>query len=196
MKFKVGDKVRVRTDLKIDKMYGGWFYVAEMDKLKDRAITIKKCYIDSYLIEEDEDSYNWSDEMLVKEEFTFQEVIARIKPNETYESVRISNKLRNIHMYEDGILKMNYKQIIDDTIFIHTNQTFRLKEAKKSFTIYYIEHKPNEKQYKFRSNERLNINDFVICDTKFGKTYGKVCSYEEVMLTEKESEQYKKCWKA
>lgn len=78
---------------------------------------------------------------------------------------------------------------------IDNEQKFKLKEPKKSFTIYYIEHKPNEKQYKFRSNERLNINDFVICDTKFGKAYGKVVSYEEEMLTEKESEQYKECWK-
>ncbi|HDK7194889.1 TPA: hypothetical protein PTV74_003196 [Clostridium botulinum] len=140
-----------------------------------------------------------------QEQFTFSEVIARIKPNETYESTDTFRKLTSIHMDKYGSFELHYiendtkghpKLLLNDTVYIQMNQKFRLKETKKSFTIYYIEHKPNENQYKFISNERLNINDFVICDTKFGKVYGKVVSYEVMELTNVESEQYKKCWKA
>ncbi|APH20880.1 TPA: hypothetical protein ACXDAY_002191 [Clostridium botulinum] len=209
MKFKVGDRVRVRTDLEDGHHYGGWAYVCSMDKFKGESVTIKKCCVDSYKIREGEISYNWSDEMLepIQEDFTFQEVIARIEPNETYESewAVTFRKFTSIHMDEFGSLELHYienntkrqsNSLFNDTVFIGVNQRFRLKETKKPFIIYYIEHKPNEKQYKFRSNERLDINDFVICDTKFGRVYGKVVSYEEMELTNAESEQYKKCWKA
>ncbi|MBN3367066.1 hypothetical protein EXM90_18905 [Clostridium botulinum] len=205
MNFKVGDKVRVRTDLKAGDWYGGWCFSDSMDEFKGKSVIIKKCCVDSYKIDKDEDSYNWSDEMLesIQEVFTFQEVIARIKPNETYESTMSCYKVRSIHMNRCNEIQIRYIEdktnptpLLDNTVYIDSKQKFRLKETKKSFTIYYIEHKPNEKQYKFISNERLNINDFVICDTKFGRAYGKVVSYEEEMLTEKESTQLKKCWKA
>lgn len=44
MKFKVGDKVRVRTDLKVDKMYGRWYYTKSMDIFKGESVVIKKCW--------------------------------------------------------------------------------------------------------------------------------------------------------
>lgn len=65
-KFNVGDKVRVRKDLVVDKKYGTQVFVDGMMELRGKIVTIK-CVTDSfYRVEEDEKiyPYNWTDEML------------------------------------------------------------------------------------------------------------------------------------
>ena len=42
MKFKVGDKVRVREDLKVGKRYDDWSFVEQMKEYKGRIVTIAK----------------------------------------------------------------------------------------------------------------------------------------------------------
>lgn len=61
MKFKVGDKVRVRKDLETNKKYGSMTYVEGMGKMKGKTVTIKEVCLNSYWIEEFD--YNWTDEM-------------------------------------------------------------------------------------------------------------------------------------
>ncbi len=61
MKFKVGDKVRVRKDLETNKKYGSMTYVEGMGKMKGKTVTIKEVCWNSYWIEEFD--YNWTDEM-------------------------------------------------------------------------------------------------------------------------------------
>ena len=70
MKYKIGDKVRVRDDLRLGevcKMENGTDYdsvVFEMLKLKGKEVTIST-YTDSdkYQISEDRGCWNWTDEM-------------------------------------------------------------------------------------------------------------------------------------
>ena len=70
MKYKIGDKVRVRDDLRLGEVYkmdNGTDYdsvVFEMLKLKGKEVTIST-YTDSnkYLVSEDRDCWNWTDEM-------------------------------------------------------------------------------------------------------------------------------------
>ena len=70
MKYKIGDKVRVRDDLRLEEVYkmdNGTDYdsvVFEMLKLKGKEATILT-YTDSnkYLISEDGGCWNWTDEM-------------------------------------------------------------------------------------------------------------------------------------
>lgn len=74
MKYKVGDKVRVREDLNIDEMYGALDVVDEM--LKKKIVTIKSVHDGYYKIVEDD--YQWIDEMfegLVEDELTAEEAI-------------------------------------------------------------------------------------------------------------------------
>ena len=42
MKYKVGDKVRVREDLVVDQWYGDDIFVSGMDSYKGQVVTIKK----------------------------------------------------------------------------------------------------------------------------------------------------------
>ena len=81
MKYKVGDKVRVRTDLTEDERYGGIFVTDEMADMRGMTVTIEDANEKSgYGIKEDPDEYMWTDEMFepVDEELTAEETIRLI----------------------------------------------------------------------------------------------------------------------
>lgn len=63
MKYKVGDKVRVRSDLVTSKYYGSRYFTIEMDKLSLNIVTITKVFINRYHIKEDCGRFAWTDEM-------------------------------------------------------------------------------------------------------------------------------------
>ena len=60
MKYKVGDKVRVRKDLVVDNYYGGVCYVEYMDGFKGRECVITDMDAIAYQIGD----FWWTDEML------------------------------------------------------------------------------------------------------------------------------------
>lgn len=62
MKYKVGDKVRVRSDLRVGKSYGEHVFVHDMFKFRGKIVTIESVWKKGYRIEED--AYWWTDEML------------------------------------------------------------------------------------------------------------------------------------
>lgn len=74
MKFKVGDRVRVRQDLVIGREYGDAIFTEKMAQFAGKMVTIKGGFETSYIhwskIKEDEMNGDWSDEMFEKVEFT------------------------------------------------------------------------------------------------------------------------------
>lgn len=65
-KYKIGDKVRIREDLKSGEKYGDVTYVDDMNKHKGKIATITNyagIYHPSYFIDLDEETYYWTDEM-------------------------------------------------------------------------------------------------------------------------------------
>ena len=61
MKYKVGDKVRVRKDLEVDKKYGDVLYSLDMDEFKGEKCVITEIWDQSYQI--NDFGYWWSEEM-------------------------------------------------------------------------------------------------------------------------------------
>ena len=61
MKYKVGDKVRVRKDLKSGNFYGKAFYISSMDEFKGGKYVITRIWDQCYQI--DNFGYWWSEEM-------------------------------------------------------------------------------------------------------------------------------------
>lgn len=62
MKYKVGDKVKVRSDLRVGKSYGEHAFMHDMSKFRGKIVTIESVWKQGYRIEED--AYWWTDEML------------------------------------------------------------------------------------------------------------------------------------
>lgn len=76
MKYKVGDKVRVRSDLQISRRYGSYMFSSGMDHYKGSVVAISEVYLTCYCIEEDKGIWKWTDEMfegLAEDELTAEE---------------------------------------------------------------------------------------------------------------------------
>lgn len=63
MKYKAGDKVRVRKDLEAYEEYGNINFTESMEKYKGKIVTIEAINSNSYFVEEDNKNYYWTDEM-------------------------------------------------------------------------------------------------------------------------------------
>lgn len=75
MKYKVGDKVKVRSDLKCEEYYGGVLFASEMNRFKGMEFTITRVNNGGYY-EVLETIYNFTDEMLEPvEEMSAEEAI-------------------------------------------------------------------------------------------------------------------------
>lgn len=75
MKYKVGDKVKVRSDLKAYEIYGSNMLAKSMEKFAGKTVTISGVGITSYAIEEMKVAY-WTDEMLEPvEEMSAEEAV-------------------------------------------------------------------------------------------------------------------------
>lgn len=78
MKYKVGDKVRVRSDLEESETYGCQAFLKQMEKYKGKLVKISEEHPGFYYIKEDKDeNWCWTDEMFepVEEELTAEEAI-------------------------------------------------------------------------------------------------------------------------
>ena len=62
MKYKVGDKVRVRKDLEAGNFYGRAYYSSDMNKFKAMECVVTNIYDGTYNINDSE--YGFTDEML------------------------------------------------------------------------------------------------------------------------------------
>lgn len=121
MKFKVGDKVRVREDLEINKMHGNYEFIKEMAHLKGEIVTIKEVLKSGYRIEEE--YYMWTDEMLeeVKEnKMDFKTILTDIEKE--FEKAK---DLQELEYHYDGIT--------DHIYCLYQSKYEKLQRKKYSF---------------------------------------------------------------
>lgn len=79
MKYKVGDKVRVASNLMIGVRYGNCTFLKAKERYKGKIVTISEVHKDYYYIKGDEDYGHYTDEMLEPvEELTAEELAKTI----------------------------------------------------------------------------------------------------------------------
>ena len=72
MKFKVGDKIKVRKGLIVGRGYGDWYFCSSMEQWKGKIMTIREVRSDSYKVEEN--NWGWSEEMLERAGYTYEDL--------------------------------------------------------------------------------------------------------------------------
>lgn len=179
-KFKVGDKV---TGVNPNQsMYGE----------KARIIRIGRFHgMTGYVLDKFTTLAWWEDELKLIEpattEFTFEEVIARIKEGEVYENTCGDYRTRKI-IKRNGYIAIEF---VDNYKVLGTDGRYKLVPQKKEYQLYEVEHKENGKRYLFRSNLDHTLDDMVVCDTCHGNSYGKMVKVVTKELTEEEYKSYK-----
>ena len=81
MKYKVGDKVRVASNLMIGARYGNCTFLKAKERYKGKIVTISEVHKDYYYIKGDEDYGHYTDEMLEPVEEMSAEELAKIIGN-------------------------------------------------------------------------------------------------------------------
>ena len=140
MKFKVGDKVRVREDLENGFLYGAWCCNAKMISFKGKELTVEKVYDEFYEVKEND--WYWTDEMLeeVKKEVqekTFREVIATIKLGEVWESeekiISLMNTNDVVITLKDRDTRINSMGFASSTLYHLQRKECTFEEAFKAY---------------------------------------------------------------
>ena len=178
-KFKVGDKV---TGVKLSQsMYGE----------KARVIRIGNFYgMTGYILDKFPEIKWWEGELKLiepKTEFTFEEVIARIKEGEVYRGTGGST----VDEITKKDTEIRISICIPQTGIVPTMQKYKLVPQKKEYQLYEVEHQEGGNRYLFRSDLDHTLDDMVVCETKFGKSYGKMVKALYKELTEEEYKAYK-----
>lgn len=137
MRFKVGDKVRIRKDLVAGKVYDGYTFTMSMEKYKGRILTIDTVDYNSYYLKEV--GYCWTDKMLeeVNEyeiEKTFREVIRDIKEGEVWEGERFDIvKKENSTIIKHTCEFDRYYSIDDEEMFKLQRKQYTFQEVFKAY---------------------------------------------------------------
>lgn len=112
MKYKVGDKAKIREDLEIGKTYNGQTFVTQMEKYKGQIVTIKIVDNGGHYIEEDGQDWYWTEDMLEDlEKKTIGEIIDNLMKNPALVIKELSKAVEDCKkVNEDLKTKLKYKQ--------------------------------------------------------------------------------------
>jgi hypothetical protein len=120
MKYKVGDKVKVRNDLVVDKCYGnGCWFRSDMARYKGQVVTISKVEDDFYIIKEDRCCWSWADEMFEKSDY--------------YRSMTVADLLNKTDVTAGGLIISIYYPSALFEVTIGHNYIDRNQELYKRF---------------------------------------------------------------
>lgn len=164
MKYKVGDKVRVRKDLENGIKYGVTGVTEEMTKLKGRIVTIKE--VNEYTYRIKEMTYVWTDEM-------FEPVITN------WDKVKEEIELDVENTFGNMICKAINKIRDEKTCLRNDNRN--CEECKRWLKLPYKESILDEAEKKYLSNVIKPWRDRV---EWIRKSQGIACEYIEIRLNE------------
>ena len=133
MKYKIGDKVRVRKDLVPDTYYGGVCYVDYMDEFKDKECVITNMDAISYQI--NNSGFWWTDEMLepVNEGTLLEYALEKLgmTKNELEDEM---NRDKEDEEKAKEMVRLNYEMTAYCDSFKYVCQGCKVKEFKDKYS--------------------------------------------------------------
>ena len=123
MKFKVGDKVRIREDLEVGKAYNDLEFEKYMQQYKGRTTVITEVWCDCYSLSEDNGEYGWTDEMLEPVEEGEKNNMNIEKLNEEYKNKmdalmeEYKDKIKEVTEEEEPFIKEGQHYFVIDNYF-------------------------------------------------------------------------------
>lgn len=124
MKYKKGDKVKIREDLEVGKEYSDCTFIVDMEKYKGAIATINYCYDDgSYDIDLDGGAWFWTDDM-------FEDCI---KKSDSDTSMTVKDLLNKTDVEKGGLIITVYYPNAYFEATIGHNKINRHSELYKRF---------------------------------------------------------------
>lgn len=156
MKFKVGDRVRIRTDLKIFEKYGSQYFVRDMKQHEGKIAIITRVFDDYYFI--NLDSFYWTDEMLKPCDAVL--TISQLQSEIDKLSNKVQKEYSNVISNRDKVnyLKEQLKQLKEESKK-EKNKPI-LDDAEKEYLKNVI--KPFKSRIKYISKETAYMDDYYI----------------------------------
>ena len=112
MRFKIGDKVRVRKDLEVDKKYGNLCFIGSMKKYKGKEFIIDKVCTNYYRLKDID--HCWTDEML--------EPVEKGEKSMNIEELNLEYKNKMDALMEE--YKTKAKELAEEEPFIREGQGY------------------------------------------------------------------------
>lgn len=176
MKYKVGDKVKVRSDLKACEQYGANIATNGMERLAGKIVTISRVGYAHYLVEGM--NYNWTDEM-------FEPVEEMLEPVEEMSAEELVKIIGNICEVHNECGKCPFLEVRGEEYCVigmgkNADKTLKIAEQWKADH----EKKPIETE---------NVMYIVVMDEKRNVVYEEKTNEEIITTTMKEEVLKKYC---
>lgn len=163
MKYKVGDKVLIRSDLINFENFGHYSFVPDMEPYKGKICTIEAIDGTGYFLKEDGDKFFWTDEMIA------EKVVEVTHKAEDYPTIDLNKpwvdlvenykeKYMNIEQIKiivpNKVVEVYFTDGLKEKMVCHEDDTFDLRNClflafakhmyKDTYTVEGIEYKANE----------------------------------------------------
>ena len=132
MKYKVGDKVRVRKDLELDKKYGDVLYSLDMDEFKNKECVITKVGFIAYKI--NNSVHWWSEEMLEPVDDLLEYALEKLEMTKEELEDEMNRDKKDVEKAKE-IAKLSYEIDTYCKLFNGQCQGCKVKEFKDKYSV-------------------------------------------------------------